>query len=233
MTSNQNSGSMNSTTITSVQISFPEIRLATRDGHKLRGYFGTVFRDHSPLLHNHFEDGRTRYALPLVQYKVVRSTPILVGLQEGARLLTELFFQMKTLKIDDRTFTVHERDIVFRNQAIGVSDTLNDYRFATRWMALNERNYAEYMAMSPDERRGFLGRILVGNILSFYKGVGLFLPDGVRILATVRPEEPRPTNLKNTRMMAFGGQFTTNALLPDLVGLGKSVSRGFGTIECA
>ena len=30
MTSNQNSGSMNYTTITSVQISFPEIRLATR-----------------------------------------------------------------------------------------------------------------------------------------------------------------------------------------------------------
>lgn len=222
---------MTTTTLTLAHISFPEIRLATRDGHKLRGYFGTVFRDHSPLLHNHFEDGRTRYALPLVQYKVLRGTPTLVGLQEGARLLTELFFQMKSLEIDGRTYPVHERDIVFRNQPVGVSDALHDYRFVTNWMALNERNYPEYMAMSPDERRGFLGRILVGNVLSFFKGIGLYLPEGVRILATVRPDPPRTTNLKNTRMMAFGGQFTTNALLPDLIGLGKSVSRGFGTIE--
>ena len=224
---------MTTTTLTLATISFPEIRLTTRDGHKLRGYFGTVFREHSPLLHNHFEDGGLRYAMPLVQYKVLRGTPMLVGLQEGARLLTELFFQMKNLEIDGRAYPVHERDIVFRNQPVGVSDTLHDYRFATNWMALNERNYPEYLAMSPDERRGFLGRILVGNILSFFKGIGLYLPEGVRIMATVRPDAPRTTNLKNTRMMAFGGQFTTNALLPDLIGLGKSVSRGFGTIEAA
>ncbi|MDZ7899258.1 MAG: CRISPR-associated endonuclease Cas6 [Arcicella sp.] len=31
-------------------------------------------------------------------------------------------------------------------------------------------------------------------------------------------------------MMAFGGTFMTNALLPDYIGLGKSVSRGFGSI---
>jgi len=223
---------MNSTTtLTLAQISFPEIRLATRDGHKLRGYFGNVFRDHSPLLHNHFEDGGTRYALPLVQYKVLQGTPTLIGLQDGAKLLTELFFQMKVLKIDDRIYTVHERDIVFKSQPVGISDTLTDYHFITRWLPLNQRNYPEYMDKGPEERRAFLGRILVGNILSLFKGIGLFLPEGERILATVRPEEPRRSNLKDTSLMAFGGQFTTNALLPDLIGLGKSVSRGFGTIQ--
>ncbi|MDO8368453.1 MAG: hypothetical protein Q7T20_16750, partial [Saprospiraceae bacterium] len=106
---------MNSTTtLTLAQISFPEIRLATRDGHKLRGYFGSVFREYSPLLHNHFDDGGTRYALPLVQYKVLQGTPTLIGLQDGAKLLAELFFQIKNLKIDDRNYPVHERDIVFK-----------------------------------------------------------------------------------------------------------------------
>lgn len=214
-----------------VVIRFPEIRLATRDGHKLRGYFGSVFREHSPLLHNHFEDGSTRYALPLVQYKVVNRMPMLVGLQDGAKLLAELFFQMKTLEIDDRSYPVHERDIVFRNVPVGVSEALTDYRFLTRWLPLNQDNYPEYLAKDADERRAFLGRILVGNILSFFKGIGLFLPEGVRIMATMRPQEPRLTGLKDTRLMAFGGQFTTNALLPDLIGLGKSVSRGFGTLQ--
>ncbi|NPA46342.1 MAG: CRISPR-associated endonuclease Cas6 [Chlorobi bacterium] len=31
-------------------------------------------------------------------------------------------------------------------------------------------------------------------------------------------------------MLAFIGMFTTNAVLPDYAGIGKSVARGFGTI---
>ena len=57
--------------ITQTIIKFPEISLKTRDAHKLRGYFGNIFKEHSPLLHNHFEDGTNRYAYPLVQYKVI------------------------------------------------------------------------------------------------------------------------------------------------------------------
>ena len=57
--------------ITQTIIQFPDIRLQTRDAHKLRGYFGNLFKEQSPLLHNHFQDGSTRYAYPLVQYKVI------------------------------------------------------------------------------------------------------------------------------------------------------------------
>lgn len=219
------------TTLALTTITFPEIRLAPRHGHKLRGHFGTMFREHSPLLHNHFEDGSVRYGLPLVQYKVVDGVPTLVGLQEGARLLTELFFQMQTLRIEGREYAVMERDISFKNVPVGIGEGLCDYRFSTRWLPLNQRNYPEYLAKSPEERRAFLGRILVGNVLSFFKGIDLLLPPDVRILATVRPDEARRTNFKDTSLLAFGGSFTTNAILPTLIGLGKSVSRGFGTIE--
>lgn len=211
-------------------IRFPEIRLSPRDAHKLRGYFGNLFREHSPLLHNHLEDGRLRYAYPLVQYKVVERTPMLVGLGEGAKLLAELFFQMKAIKIDDREYPVFERDIVFKNTAVGVGEGLTDYRFGTLWLPLNQEGYPEYRNMAPEERRGFLGRILTGHILSFFKGAGLFLPPEVRVLATVRPEEPVLTRYKDTQLMGFPGSFTTNAVLPDFIGLGKAVSRGFGTI---
>ncbi|GAB3029743.1 hypothetical protein [Spirosoma pulveris] len=75
-------------------ITFPEIALRTRDAHKLRGYFGELFKEHSPLLHNHLEadmpaeaDGavavKFRYAYPLVQYKVLDQVPTLVGLGRG------------------------------------------------------------------------------------------------------------------------------------------------------
>lgn len=212
-------------------ITFPEIRLQQREAAQLRGFFGNYFREHSPLLHNHYEDGTTRYAYPLVQYKVVGGVPTLLGIQEGATLLAELFFQIKTLRIEEREYAVMERDISFRQATVGVGEGLNDYRFRTLWMPLNQHNYAEYQSKSPDERRAFLGRILVGNMLSFFKGVGLFLPEGVRVMATVRPQAERLTGFKDNLMTAIGGEFTTNAVLPDWIGLGKSVSRGYGTVE--
>lgn len=39
-----------------------------------------------------------------------------------------------------------------------------------------------------------------------------------------------PVQFKNEKMLGVYGQFTSNALVPDYIGLGKSVSRGFGTI---
>ncbi len=211
-------------------VSFPEIRLSPRDAHKLRGYFGGVFREHSPLLHNHFEDGGFRYAYPLVQYKIVDHVPILVGLQEGSKLLTELFFQMKSLKINDKDYSVYERDIVFKNLTIGVIPALHTYTFRTLWMALNQDNFKEYLDKPEDARKEFLNRILTGNILSFFKGIGLYLEPEERILLTAQTRE-KSTKFKDQHMIAFQGTFTANVLLPDLIGLGKSVSRGFGVIQ--
>ena len=74
--------------IQTVIIQFPEITLKTRDAHKLRGYFGNLFKEYSPLLHNHYETGELRYKYPLVQYKVLDKVPTLVAIKEGAQLLT-------------------------------------------------------------------------------------------------------------------------------------------------
>lgn len=214
-------------------ITFPEIRLPQRAAAQLRGYFGAVFREHSPLLHNHYDDGSLRYAYPLVQYKVVGGMPMLVGLMDGAKLLTELFFQMKTLRIDNREYPVMERDIAFRNVSVGVSEGLCDYRFQTLWMPLNQQNYPEYQQKNSEERRAMLGRILTGNILSFFKGVGVYLSAEERILVMMRPDEERLTGFKDQLMTGITGGFTTNVLLPDFIGLGKSVSRGYGAVEKA
>lgn len=86
---------MNPTTknINFCRIQFPEIELRTRDAHKLRGYFGNLFKEHSPLLHNHWENGSVRYRYPTVQYKVIDKVPMLIGIEEGAELLPQLFFE--------------------------------------------------------------------------------------------------------------------------------------------
>jgi Cas6b C-terminal domain/Cas6b N-terminal domain len=222
---------MTTTPLHLTTISFPEIRLPQRAAAHLRGFFGNYFREHSVLLHNHYEDGSSRHRMPLVQYKVIRGTPTLVGIQDGAQVLAELFFKMKSIRIEDRDYDLMERDISLRQTQVGVGDGLNNYQFVNPWMALNQENHQLYLSKDVGERKTMLEGILTANILSFYKGVGHQVSPEQRILSSLRIKKEKISGFKDQRMTTFVADFTTNAMIPDWVGLGKSVARGFGTIE--
>jgi len=210
-------------------IKFPEINLQTRDAHKLRGYFGNIFKEHSSLLHNHFENGKNRYAYPLVQYKVIKNTPVLVGFLEGAKLLIDLFLKIKHINIEGTEYQVNSKNIESKTTEIDNFSKLIEYRFETLWMALNQKNHQNYTKLkSRVLKNEFLNRQLQNNILSFYKGIGFFTEN--RIMVTGRFYE-KATKFKDQNMLAFSGTFVANAVLPDYVGLGKAVSRGFGTVN--
>ena len=211
-------------------IQFPDIRLQTRDAHKLRGYFGNLFREHSPLLHNHYEDGSFRHRYPLVQYKVLEGVPTLVALNEGAELLNALFLNIKTIQIAEDTYEVNAKHIRHQPVETAYADTLHTYQFQTLWMALNQENHRKYVQQNTPHQQTMLNRIAVGNILSFFKAMNLFLEPHQRLMAQVNVA-PKPTQFKNQRMTAFAGSLIVNALLPDHIGIGKAVSRGFGTIK--
>lgn len=209
-------------------IRFPEIALNTRDAHKLRGYFGTLFQEYSPLLHNHLESGESAYRYPLVQYKVLDHVPTLVGLNEGADLLISLFLKIKELRINGQVFEVFQKNIESKVIEIGLSDDLYAYRFQTLWMALNQQNFVEFLEEDDAQRAKHLKSILIGNILSFYKAMELHVMGNVMVNLKIKNE--RETLFKNKAMLAFEAEFVTNAILPEFVGLGKSVARGFGSI---
>lgn len=209
-------------------IQFPDIQLQTRDAHKLRGYFGNLFREHSPLLHNHYMDGSTRYAYPLVQYKVIDRVPLLVGFQEGAGLLVSLFLKIKELDIEGNYFPVLAKNIQQKQHDLAVNRQLYNYTFKTLWMALNQENFRKYALLDESEKGAFLNHQLQNNILSFSKGLSYRTSE--RIMAITHMEE-KQTLFKNQSMLAFSGQFTSNAYLPEWAGIGKAVSRGFGTVS--
>ncbi len=209
-------------------IRFPEIKLRTRDGHKLRGYFGNLFKEKSELLHNHLGNGEFRYAYPQVQYKVIERTPHLVGVKDGADLLADLFLKIKELDIGGKKYPVHQKNIEGKKVEVGLAEESKTYRFETLWMALNQKNHKKYEIADELERRHLLERILTGNCLSFFKAADYFIEERIQIKATVNKKS---TRFKGNRMLAFEGMFTCNLLLPDYIGLGKSVARGFGTIK--
>jgi hypothetical protein len=209
-------------------IRFPEIDLRTRDGHKLRGYFGNLFKERSELLHNHMGNGEFRYDYPQVQYKVVDQTPLLVGIKKGAGLLTDLFLKIRELDIGGKKYQVRQKNIEGKQIEIGVTDKSQSYKFKTLWMALNQKNHDKYKISDDLERQHLLERILIGNILSFFKAADHFVEEQIQVKGTFKE---KTTRFKNNRMLAFDGVFTTNVLLPSYIGLGKAVSRGFGTIK--
>lgn len=209
-------------------IRFPEIQLRTRDAHKLRGYFGNLFQEKSVLLHNHMGNGEFRYAYPQVQYKVINQIPTLVGIKDGAELLTELFLKIRELKIDGSVYPVHQKNIEAKQIEPKPTTTPQTYRFETLWMALNQKNHALYEDSNPIKQDKILEKILVGNCLSFFKAIDRFVEVQLKTRTSLKEKE---TRFKNNRMIAFDGMFEINAGLPDWIGLGKQVSRGFGTIK--
>lgn len=181
------------------------------------------------MLHNHLESGESAYRYPLVQYKVLDHVPTLVGLNEGADLLIQLFLKIRELQVDGQIYKVFQKNIESKVIEIGLSDDLTAYRFETLWMALNQQNFTDYLNEEDGQRAKRLKSILIGNILSFYKAMNYHVEGNIMVNLKIRQE--RETLFKNKSMLAFDAEFVTNAILPDCVGLGKSVARGFGSIQ--
>lgn len=214
-----------------VHITFPELHFQRSAGHQLRGYIGNLFKEYSPLLHNHLADGSLRNQYPLVQYKVVDQKPFIIGIGEGAGLLTELFLKLKELVLEDRTYPIHHKNIVSSTHQFTLGSDLYTYTFKNPWMSLNQTNHARWLQSDEEQKQQLLKRILVGNILSFLKGVGIHVKE--QILCNLNVKAQTTTGFKDQQMLAFSGSFVSNIDLPDYVGLGKAVSRGYGTLTKA
>ena len=136
--------------------------------------------------------------------------------------------EIRELVIDDSRYRISEKFIGSDTRYTGVDDELHTYRFLTNWMALNEENFKKYKEASHTlERNDMLKKILTGNILSMFKSIGHHEEGKILVIMDARADH---SNFKENRMLTFKGEFTTNVLLPPLCGLGKAVSRGFGTI---
>ena len=194
---------------------------------QLRGFFATKFTEYT-LLHQH-DAGTLVYRYPLVQYKVIDETPTVIGINEGSDVLKEIYHATQTIRLGDRELRILQTGIDLRRVPFGLNDRISSYEFATPWLALNQENYLRYYGLKDgDERRDLLRRTLIGNIISMSKSLGYEVPGRIKCDVEVVPQKRR---LKNVNLMAFAGRFHVNFQIPDLLGIGKSVSRGFGAVR--
>ena len=213
--------------VTTIAVEFELDKKMTGTPSQLRGFFATKFNEYV-LLHHHEQEGFL-YQYPSVQYKVIQGVPTVIGLNEGADVLVEIFNEYDTLHLGDTFYKIMEKRVTYQKMNVGITDSAVAYEFLTPWIALNQENYMKYYGMKNSlERNEFLGKTLVGNLLSFSKSIGYTVPERLTCGVSVRPEK---VSVKGVHLMAFRGSFQVNFLMPDLFGLGKSVSRGYGAVR--
>ena len=193
---------------------------------QLRGFFATSFNEYA-LLHQHITD-RLIYKYPLIQYKMLQGSPLILGINEGAEVLKEIYDKFDEIKLGESSYSILERGVILKSEEFGCAQEIYSYRFASPWLALSQENYPKYRDASGQERRDLLRRILVGNILSASKGLGYVAKEHIRLEVGRMQDEICP--LKGMRVTGIRGEFTTNFAIPEFMGLGKSVSRGFGAV---
>lgn len=198
------------------------------DAEKIRGYFGNLFWD-NPYAHHHKHSGGLIYQYPCVQYKVIKGSCVLIGFKEGIKIVKHAFHNLKEINLDGEWQEIFGKGLEINTAHFNITHSPITYTFLTPWLALNEENYKRYQRLGSEEkRRELLSKVLVGNILSIAKSLGYTVKDEIR--AEIKRIREAPTSLKGVPMLGFWGEFAVNFEIPDYWGLGKSVSRGFGTI---
>ncbi|MBF0538992.1 MAG: hypothetical protein HQL03_12160 [Nitrospirae bacterium] len=203
--------------------------LGLSDGRAIRGFWGNRYKNR-PEFHGH-KGNECVYRHPLIQYKVFGGSALVIGLKEGAYLLRAVD-DLDFIEIYHEICPVIKSNMSTQHIQFGTSDAMVDYAFMTPWLGLNEENYKRYLTL---KRNGLpsselLERILIGNILSMSKAVGYVVSEELMVKATL--QEGETIRVKTgVELMSFIGGFQVNFLMPDLWGIGKFSSRGYGTTK--
>lgn len=182
------------------------------------------------LFHNHIDGKSFRYKYPLIQYKRIRKKAAVFCIADGVEAIGQfLSLQDFAISLGGKSIKLEVESVSPKRNLVQIWDSTFRYKLHN-WLPLNSENYQLFMKLDElSARIEFLERMLVGNILSFAKGIGINLEKEL-LCKVLDIGEPRLLSAKGVKMMAFNVEFKSNLSLPDYMGIGKHVSLGFGTV---
>jgi len=202
-------------------------KLIKEDSAKLRGFFASKFNNYL-LLHNHLDNNKFLYQYPRIQYKTINQVKVILGLAEGVNVLQAIYNQYDKIVLDGQVYQIFSKEIILKEEDFGLISENLQYRFINPWFALNEENYQKYKRYNYSERTDQLKSILIRNIMSMAKAFQYFVDSKIIVNTNLKETSIK---FKGEDIIGFLGTFQVNFYLPEYIGLGKSVSRGFGTIK--
>ncbi|MGD9489451.1 MAG: CRISPR-associated endonuclease Cas6 [Calditrichaceae bacterium] len=217
--------------VRTIRLTFPVDSFTPADIPRLRAFLARQFPDYHEF-HNHTGNGGFRWVYPEIQFKFIKGVPCIVGYGPAIDILAGAFMKIQRIEINHKIIEVPERSIEFNQYELGMSPKFIRYRFSSPWMALNEENYRKYNRLDPIEQESMLNRILWGNIRTLAHAFDYWIEDqdALRVSGHFKMKTQK---FKGTVMSTFMGEFIANFFLPDDLGLGKQVARGYGAIRKA
>jgi hypothetical protein len=163
---------------------------------------------------------------PLVQYKVIRGSPLIVAINEGCELLWDIYDALDELN-EKNPYKITERRLIERAASIGPCESRLKYRFLTPWMAITE---TELNKLKNDHQQmsRTLASILESNLMTLARNFQVPVERSLTVSINVKSEN---IVQKETGIAGLFGTFYTNFELPQFISLGKGVGRGFGTVK--
>ncbi|MCX6252315.1 MAG: CRISPR-associated endonuclease Cas6 [Bacteroidetes bacterium] len=183
------------------------------------------------LFHHHLDQEKFLYRYPLIQYKVLQHQPTIICIDYGVDEIHKYFEKRNwNIRVNDRQLEMKISRLELNQFNLQVWNKHFEYSIHN-WIALNQENLEKYNNLTAlSDRIAFLEKTLTGNIISFAKGVEWTVDKQIE-LKILDFKEPRTVKLKTNDLIGFNVNFSTNVFLPNFIGLGKAVSKGYGIVR--
>ena len=171
---------------------------------------------------------RKKFLYPRIQVKVLDEEIFIIGLNQGVDPIMKIKDEIKELNFGDITFKVEDCDLEESAQLFNLTSNLIKYKFISNWVALNNSTNNKYQNMNDANRLGFLNKLLGENIVFLAREVGFDFEKNIFSRINISSLEPISEDQKGWG--AFQGEFYSNIILPNYIGIGNGITRGYGTI---
>jgi len=216
---------------------YPEIRTVAvriftdkpvrKTPYQVKGVMMNQFPDEEivPMLDGSY---RQKFLYPRVQVKILNEQIYIVGINEGVDSIKAIAQKMDFLDFGNITFQVLDNEIEEHENRFQPVTKLIRYRFVTPWVALNQTTGYRYRNLNNADRVNFLNRLLGQNIVFMAREMGMELEENIFTKVTLSSLFPRQVDENNWG--AFDGEFRANFVLPNYLGIGNGITRGYGTL---
>lgn len=193
-----------------------------------RGAFIQMGGWENDLFHNHRGDDGYHYRYPRIQYRMYKGHAAIFALNDGVDALQEvLATQDWQINWEGTPTPLQIQDLRMHEHHLRMLPQPREYKIFN-WLPFNEQNYRNWQnCHNLVERIQLLERILAANIIAFLADIKWQLPERLEI-SLQHLQEAKQVRCHGVPMLAFNINFTSNLLLPQGMGFGRSVSHGFG-----
>ena len=215
------------TSINSVVLKLNTDKPVRKTPYQVKGVFIRHFKNELivPMLNG---SNRHKFLYPRVQVKILNEQIYIIGIKEGLIPVISIAEKVKKLDFGNITFDVESFELLESKNNFISSKQVITYNFLTPWIALNHMNQGMYKKLDEIEQRLFLNKLIGQNIVFLANELKLSLEKNIYTKLEISELLPKKVDEKNWG--SFEGGFKTNCILPNYIGLGNGITRGFGSI---